>query len=82
MKIHRQNNRCNISGIKIKELRLNAGYSQEALAALLQLEGLNVNQKAISRIESGDRVVADFELQYFAEVFHVPVTELLMFEKN
>ena len=69
--------RCNASGCKIKELREAAGLSQEQLAAKLQLAGLNINQKAISRIETGDRVVPDFELVYFSETLSTPVETLL-----
>ena len=46
-------------------------------AARLQLAGLSLNQKAVSRIETGDRVVPDFELIYFSEVLDVPVCRLL-----
>lgn len=81
MKIYRyMDGNANASGCKIKELREAAGLSQEQLAAKIQLAGLNLNQKAISRIETGDRVVPDFELIFFSEVFGVPVGKLL--EKN
>lgn len=80
MKLYKhKNNRCNISGNRIKQLREEIGLSQEQLAAGLQLKGLNLNQKAISRIETGERVVPDFELLYFAEIFEVPV-EMLLYE--
>lgn len=69
--------KCNASGQKIRELREAAGISQEELAAKLQLAGLNINQKAVSRIETGDRVVPDFELLFFSEVLDVPITSLL-----
>lgn len=52
------------------------GMSQEQLAARLQLEGLNLSQKAISRIETGDRIVADFELLFLAKSLGVTVYEL------
>ena len=68
---------ANASGRKIKELREAARLSQEQLAAKVQLVGLNLNQKAISRIETGDRVVPDFELLFFSEVFDVSVETLL-----
>ena len=68
---------ANASGRKIKELREAAGLSQEQLATKVQLVGLNLNQKAISRIETGDRVVPDFELLFFSEVFGVSVEALL-----
>ncbi len=78
MKLYKyKNDRCNISGNKIKQLREENKLSQEQLAAGLQLKGLNLNQKAISRIETGERVVPDYELLYFAEIFEVPVGSLL-----
>ena len=78
MKLYRYTNgRANASGCKIKERREAAGLSQEQLAAKVQLVGLNLNQKAISRIETGDREVPDFELLFFSEVFDVSVEALL-----
>ena len=78
MKLYKHTNgKCNASGGKIRELRESMGLSQEQLASKLQLSGLPLNQKAISRIETGDRVVPDFELIYFAEILRVPVCKLL-----
>ena len=78
MKLYKyKNGKCNIAGEKIKILREREHLSQEQLAGSLQLIGLNLNQKAISRIESGDRVIPDYELLYFADVFHVAIEELL-----
>ena len=78
MKLYKHTNgTCNASGPAIRALREKAGISQEQLAAKLQLAGLNLNQKAVSRIETGDRVVPDFELNYFATVLDVPVCTLL-----
>ena len=78
MKLYKnRDGRCNASGGNIRNLREQAGLSQEQLAARIQLAGLNLNQKAISRIETGERVVADFELIYFSKVLGVPVDILL-----
>lgn len=80
MKLYKHTNgTCNASGPAIRALRERAGISQEQLAAKLQLAGLNL--KAVSRIETGDRVVPDFELNYFATVLGVPVCTLLEYEK-
>ena len=38
-----------------------------ALAYKIQITGLDITQKAISRIETGDRIVADYELEYLAD---------------
>ena len=78
MKLYKHSNgKCNISGVKIRELREVSNLSQEQLAAKLQLAGLNLNQKAISRIETGERVVPDYELLFFAKIFNVSVLDLL-----
>lgn len=77
MKIYKYNGKCNASGENIRRLREAAKLSQEKLAARLQLKGLPLNQKAISRIESGERVVADFELVLIAQVFDVCIYDLL-----
>lgn len=72
-----QSGKCNISGPNIRKYREEAGLSQEQLAAKLQLLGHNINQKAISRAETGDRVVPDFELIYFSEALNIPILILL-----
>lgn len=81
MKIHKtKDGKCNISGSVIKEYREHLDMSQERLAAYLQLAGLDINQKAISRIETGDRIVPDYELEYFSDVLGAPITVLLEME--
>lgn len=42
----------------------------------MQLHGLQLGQMAISRIETGKRVVADFELKLFASVLSLSMDEL------
>ncbi len=82
MKMYFVDDRHNWSGETIRTLREQQHLSQEDLAAKLQLIGLNLNQKAISRIETGQRVVADFELAFFSKVFEVPVAYLLEDKKH
>lgn len=77
MKIYRPTGRCNISGERVRRARERAGLSQEQLAARLQLDGLGLAQKAISRMETGQRVVADYELLHLARALDVSVLELL-----
>lgn len=82
MKIYkRKDSRCNASGPQIKALREAARLSQEQLAAKVQLAGLNLNQKAISRIETVDRVVPDYELIFFSEALGAPIEQLLGVEE-
>lgn len=61
MKIYRPEGRCNISGERVRAARERAGISQ----------------KAISRIETGDRIVADYELEYLADALGVTIYYLL-----
>ena len=77
MRIYKPDGRCNISGEKVRAAREGAGISQEQLATRLQLAGLNITQKAVSRIETGDRIVADYELEYLANALGVTVCQLL-----
>ncbi|MDE6107442.1 MAG: helix-turn-helix domain-containing protein [Oscillospiraceae bacterium] len=77
MRIYKPGDRCNISGLRVKEARKKAKLSQGMLAARLQVRGLQVEQMAISRIETGLRVVADFELPILADALDVTVEWLL-----
>ena len=61
----------NVSGDRIRELRLRERMSQAALAAKMQLNGVTIEQDAISRIECGTRLVTDFELLVLARIFNV-----------
>ena len=70
-------NKNNISGPAIRQLRLEKGWSQRELADILQLNGLDVDKNAIQRIEARKRFVTDIELVYFAKVFEVDYKELL-----
>lgn len=71
MKITKYNDFKNISGKKLKELRKIAKMSQQDLAEKLQLEGIDLTSKEISKIENNNRLVQDFELFAFAKIFKV-----------
>lgn len=77
MIIGKVTNQCNICGQNVRRFREQKKMSQDQLAAKLQTEGLGVNQNSISRIETGKRIVADYELKALAHVLGVPVDVLL-----
>ena len=77
MKINKTNGKSNVSGERVRLEREKQKLSQERLAARLQLLGVDVTQKAVSRIETGDRVVADYELLALAKALDVSVEYLL-----
>lgn len=77
MRLYAFNGRNNLCGERVREARVKAGWSQELLAAKLQLAGLQIGQMAVSRIETGKRVIPDFELPILAEVLNVTTDWLL-----
>ena len=70
MKIYTYQGKKNVSGEKIRQMRNMKRMSQSALAAKMQVD-------SISRIEGGERFVADYELRVFAKVLGVDVKWLL-----
>lgn len=77
MKIYDYNGKKNICGERIRAARKAMHLSQQELAARLQVEGINLEQDSISRIEIGTRFVADFELLILCKILSVSSDELL-----
>lgn len=77
MKIYDFNGIKNVSGDRIHQRRTASRLSQEELAARMQINGVTIEREAISKIETGDRFVADYELMVFAKVLGVSVDWLL-----
>ncbi|MBQ3552254.1 MAG: helix-turn-helix transcriptional regulator [Clostridia bacterium] len=82
MKIYHYNGACNCSGKRIKLMREKLGISQEQLAAKMQILGLDISQRTISRVETGLRVVPDYELSFFACALGVSILWLLGEDEN
>lgn len=80
MKVIDYEGRRNISGERVRLARLERRYSQQTLAAKVQLEGVILEQDAISRIESGARMVQDYELRALARQLGKSVDWLLEME--
>ena len=51
--------------------------SQADLAARMQVNGVTIEREAISKIETGDRFVTDYELMVFAKVLGVTMDWLV-----
>lgn len=73
MKIYGINGNKNLIGPQIKAWRNSRRLSQAQLAAQL----LMIDQKAISRIELGHRIVTDYELWAISRILGVTADELL-----
>lgn len=77
LKIYDYNGEKNISGNRIHQARTAMRLSQADLAARMQVNGVTIEREAISKIETGDRFVTDYELMVFAKVFGVSMDWLI-----
>lgn len=79
MKIYWHNGSKNIIGKKVKEARQknSPALTQENLSAKLNIMGINIDRVSISKIESGDRFVADYEVVALADALGVSLDWLL-----
>jgi transcriptional regulator with XRE-family HTH domain len=68
--------RLNLVGRNIGRLRYQRGWTQDILAAKLQLAGWMISRSKISRIESEQAHVYDFQVFVFADVFDVEAKTL------
>ena len=77
MKIYDFDGEKNISGDRIHQARTAMRLSQADLAARMQVNGVTIEREAISKIETGDRFVTDYELMMFAKVLNVSMEWLV-----
>ena len=76
-KLKTMNNRNNITGYKLIEIRHKKNLSQRQLAKMMQLAGYDVDHHFIRRIENGERFVTDIELVALAKVLEVTICDLI-----
>ena len=69
------NAESNLIAKRLRQLRKERGFSQEELAAQLQLLGVDINQPLISKIERNRRFVKDYELACLCQVLQVSERE-------
>ncbi|HWC58167.1 MAG TPA: helix-turn-helix transcriptional regulator [Verrucomicrobiae bacterium] len=66
----------NAVGPTIRKLRNRKGWTQEELAAKLQIEGWDCTRSWLARIEARQVQVKEYELLYFQKLFGVELEEL------
>ena len=69
-------NKKNLIGRNLKKLRTERNMSQQDLSAKLELLGVYVCRRSVSRIEDHSRTVTDIELFAIADVLRVKIDEL------
>lgn len=66
----------NIVGEKVRKFREERNLSQKEFSEKLETQAIYICRGSISRIESHERTVTDFELRAMAEILRVPIEEL------
>ncbi|MBQ7128878.1 MAG: helix-turn-helix transcriptional regulator [Clostridia bacterium] len=70
------NNKNNITGERLKQARLNKNLSQKQLSIKLELMAVYICRGSISRIENGERMVSDIEIDALSKVLDVSLDYL------
>ena len=71
-------NRKNVSGIRIRELRKQLHMTQKQLAIKAQLAGYDfITETAIIKLESGTRFIPDYVVSIFAQLLGTTTADLL-----
>lgn len=71
-----ENNNANIIGERVRAARIAAGLSQQQLADKLELLAVYVCRGSISRIENGERMITDIEIDAISKVLKVSLDYL------
>ena len=69
-------NDMNLVGERVRQLRMEKGWSQQMLSDKLEMLAIYVCRGSISRIEDKLRTVTDIELYGLSKVLDVPVERL------
>lgn len=71
------NDKLNVSGKHIKELRMKNHLSLSELSTKLALIGIDIPKPSLHKIEIGKRIIKDYELFGLVLVFKTPIEEFL-----
>jgi transcriptional regulator with XRE-family HTH domain len=68
--------RVNLIGPNVAKLRHQKGWTQDLLAARIQLSGYDITRQMIANIESRRSSISDCRIVMFAHVFNVGIGAL------
>ena len=77
MRHKKYENNLNVISKNLKTIRKNKNISLNSLSDKLMLMGIDISKPSLYKLETGKRVLKDFELYGLAHVFNVPLEELL-----
>lgn len=79
-RLRTEDNGKNIISAQLTLLREHCGYSQRNLVDKLQLAVFDVDKNMITRIETNNRYVSDFEIKALSEFFSVSYSFLMAYQ--
>jgi len=65
-------------GMNIRRIRMKNNFTQEQLAAKLQILGCDITRSALAKIEVGQRHIYPDELKAFKQIFNISYDELFV----
>ena len=68
----------NMIGERVRQLRMERGWSQQTLSNKLKMLAIYVCRGSISRIEDKQRTVTDIELYGLSQVLNIPIEALFV----
>ena len=71
-----KDNRLNIAGKNIKQIRKEKKITQEELCARMQIMGFKLSRSDISKLETGKRFINDIEIVGFAKALKISILDL------
>lgn len=71
------NNQLNVTEKKIKELRVKNNLSLSGLSTKLALMGIDISKPSLHKLETGHRILKDYELFGISMVFKVPIEDFI-----
>ena len=76
-KCSKYNEHLNVTARKINELRIKNNLSLSGLSTKLALIGIDISKPSLHKLETGQRILKDYELFGLSVIFDVPVEEFL-----
>lgn len=76
MKANKYKGKSNFLGKLIAKERKSQKLSQNQLASKMQLLGVNIGKNDISKIESGNRLIKDFELIAIKDILNIDLNNI------
>ncbi|MBD9159210.1 MAG: XRE family transcriptional regulator [Clostridiales bacterium] len=71
------NNNLNVTSKKIKELRMKNNLSLSELSTKLALMGIDISKPSLHKLETGKRILKEYELYGLSKVFGVSMEYIL-----